>query len=481
MLYGSRGTFIALLTVFNSIFAPLFSSAVADVTCFRDVFYHASNVTVQYSYDVCESFYGSTIFQTCLRTTPRAVPLAFTPSFNYSNLCTSRILTLYVPVFIQSQLINTFTGPLVDVVLALLFHFSPSVLKDTLRGVTPPFFLSRNDRELLCLQEMKQKTKKEQEAELDFQENKLRIAAAGVTLARIPVFWSKKKERVPDTAEQAERKRLDAIVNRKAKFFNADKVLVAATNGLIVIMTFGCVAPLLTFVMTFSMCLQSLYLEFQVSTLVTSERAAAAKESTAKEDGKVHRLPPLTLRCMETLIELRRDQLALGGVICIVLLPCICVLSSLYSVFEQPAGWVTTYAFIRGTTPSVIMLVVWNAILLYFRRLLAFDDIEPESAPSGADGCSSTGAAAFTSSTEEAFDFDASEDFLGIGALEKDAAAMNDHGIQDIEWAVHLFSGIFLGVFLWDSGSSSVGIPMILFPTLVTIGLSLRALGQKDG
>ena len=36
-----------------------------------------------------------------------------------------------------------------------------------------------------------------------------------------------------------------------------------------------------------------------------------------------------------------------------------------------------------------------------------------------------------------------SADFLGIGALEKDAAAMNDHGIQDIEWAVHLFSGIF--------------------------------------
>ena len=33
-LYGSRGTFLALLLIFNNIFAPLFSSAVADVTCF---------------------------------------------------------------------------------------------------------------------------------------------------------------------------------------------------------------------------------------------------------------------------------------------------------------------------------------------------------------------------------------------------------------------------------------------------------------
>lgn len=489
--------------MFNSIFAPLFSSAVADVSCFRDVFYHAEEVAAQYSYDVCESLYGSTITQTCLRTIPKVMALSFTPSFNYGYLCTSRILTLYVPVFIQSQLISSFTGPLVDAVKVFLFRFAPTVfgIKDALRGMTPPFFLSRKDRELLCLAALKRKDKKEQEAELDYQENKLRIAVAGTTLVRVPKFWSKKKDRVQDTEEELEQKRLDAIVNRQAKLFDADKVLVAATNGLIVIMTFGMVAPLLTFVMTFSMCLQSLYLEFQVSTMVKLEghqkrdSGKGGKYTDFQDDpnqAHEHKLPPITLRCMETLVELRRDQLALGSVMIFVLLPCICVLSTLYSVFEQPAGWVTTYAFIRGTAPSVVMLVVWNAILLYFRHLLADDgrvDDDPE-----LDDKQNQNAAVTVNSVARAskqdqdqtttedqaqFDFDANDLFLGLGELEKDAAAMNDNGVQDVEWAIQLFSGIFLGVFLWDSCGMACGVPMVVLPTVVTMAISLRSLGRK--
>ena len=497
--------------MFNSIFAPLFSSAVADVACFRDVFYHADDVAAQYSYDVCESNYGSTITQTCLRTIPKVMTLSFTPSFNYGYLCTSRILTLYVPVFIQSQLISSFTGPLVDAVKVILFRLAPTAfgIKDALRGMTPPFFLSRKDRELLCLAALKRKDKKEQEAELDYQENKLRIAAAGTTIVRIPKFWTKKKDRLPDTEEELEQKRLDAIVNRQAKLFDADKVLVAATNGLIVIMTFGMVAPLLTFVMIFSMCLQSLYLEFQVSTMVKLE--GHQKRDSGKGDfqpdpnqAHEHKLPPITLRCMETLVELRRDQLALGSIMIFVLLPCICVLSTLYSVFEQPAGWVTTYAFIRGTAPSVVMLVVWNAILLYFRHLLADDgrvddktelgDKQNQNAAVTVASSNSVVASAKQdqdrTTTEQAqaqaqaqfdydFDFDTNDLFLGLGELEKDAAAMNDNGVQDVEWAIQLFSGIFLGVFLWDSCGMACGVPMVVLPNVVTVVISLRSLGRK--
>jgi hypothetical protein len=64
---------------------------------------------------------------------------------------------------------------------------------------------------------------------------------------------------------------------------------------------------------------------------------------------------------------------------------------------------------------------------------------------------------------------------LGLGELEKDAAAMNDNGVRDIEWAIQLFSGIFLGVFLWDSMGLAVGAPMVVFPTVVTIYLSLSS------
>ena len=54
-VYGSRGTFLALLLVYNNIFAPLFASAVADVNCFRDFVYHASTVAISYFYEKCES------------------------------------------------------------------------------------------------------------------------------------------------------------------------------------------------------------------------------------------------------------------------------------------------------------------------------------------------------------------------------------------------------------------------------------------
>ena len=222
-------------------------------------------------------------------------------------------------------------------------------------------------------------------------------------------------------------------------------------------------------------------------------------------------------------MELRRDQLSVGALIIFVLLPCICVLSRLYSVFEQPAGWVTTYAFIRGTTPSIIMLLVWNVILLYFRHLLADDGRIDTKSNSNSNNNDDTGigvgvgahlynASGSVNQEEHVhvtplnsvaadnnnkqgqvngrasehdqidsdsdfsdFDFDSSEEFLGLGELEKDAAAMNDNGVRDIEWAIQLFSGIFLGVFLWDSMGLAVGVPMVAFPTVVTISLSLSS------
>jgi len=137
------------------------------------------------------------------------------------------------------------------------------------------------------------------------------------------------------------------------------------------------------------------------------------------------------------------------------------------------------------------MLIVWNAILLYFRHLLADDgrvDDDPELSDTHNQNAAVTVASASKKEKDQAtteeqaqIDFDANDLFLGLGQLEKDAAAMNDNGVQDVEWAIQLFSGIFLGVFLWDSCGMACGVPMVVFPTVVTIVMSLRSLGRKKG
>ena len=734
-IYGSRGIFLALLLIFNNIFAPLFASAVADVNCFKDYIYAASAVSFSYFYQKCESFYGSTAFPTCLRNVDVEVPLSFTPAFEYSYLCTSHILTSYVPVFIQSALISTFTNPLLDLALLLAYRLWPAklplglgVVKTALRGVVSPYFLSRRDREANLVAkrvaEAKAKTVLEQDErerlytlplvglrvpfsligrktrsevaekmradeKLDEEQHKLRLPVLG----RIPIFWAPRKpiltdeERAARAAKDEERRVQEAKENRKPKFVNADSFLISATSNIIVGLTFGMVAPLLAFVQLASVCFSSLYLEFKVDQFVRHEMDEAEQDEASAASWAVahHLIPANTKRCLEILVELRRQLVQVIGALLVVFVPVV-VLSAKYNVYSYPAAWVTTFSFVRGTVPAVIMLVVWNLALAFLRYVfftfdegneegkeedgdmkdvraqalgegqgqgvvsansssssssnnnnnnkgegegegkgdsggsirshrlgevllaraaslyaappsqrrppgtpkgeseesdkdmdkdkdkdkgefarlppfvvLAFDETESVAASSSGlalrvvfkkddvqallkkkdKGFSSqvlealpvdSGgfARAWASvsvcdsvSTRTATDTEAGAEaeaeagadgdeekeeekdelvraleelgslgeFYGVAELEKDAAAMNPHGVEDVEWAIHLFSSIFLGAFLWDclggelgwKAAAPVAVVMLVFPSVVTIILSLRSLCYKKG
>ena len=617
--------------------------------------------------------FGSSVFQTCLRNTKVQVPLLFTPSFDYSYLCTSHILTSYVPVYIQSALISTFTAPLVDVALLLLYKSWPAKLpcglgsiKATLRGMVPPFFLSRAEREanleakraaeaasataaelddrdrkltlplvglrvpfaLLCKSTRAEaEEKKRLQDEKDERDHKLRLPL--LSCIRIHKFWASRRpplseeQKAAKAAEEEQKKVQDAIENRKPKFVNADAFLTSSTNSIIVGLTFGMVAPLLAVVQIASICFSSLYLEFKIVQFVRREVSSPEDEG----DGEVapHTtigvIPPKTLACLQTLVKLRLQLVKLGAALLSVLVPVV-VLASQFNVYASPAGWVTTFSFVHGAAPAAIMLVVWNAVLLWFRfvffssnhaasgeessehavaarqssaapalgkkarglgevklasgavlfatppssrrprggngagsedevicrlppgYVLAFDQSEEEagegegeagrlavrvliekkvvaalvrkerkssaaaaleSLPVDSSGLvhawTSLPAAAATATvataaatspiiSREFAAFGGDADFFSVAELERDAAGINPHGVEDIEWAIHLFSGIFCGVFLWDSfgvdsgwkAGAQVAIIMIVLPSalsLVQPYLLRRAAVQK--
>jgi len=520
-LYGSRGTFNALLLIFNNIFAPLFASAVADVNCFSNAIYQAAPVTISYYYEVCESFYGGAMFQTCLRNTKVQVPLTYAPSFSYSYLCTSHIVTSYVPVFVQSLLIAAFSAPLTELVLLAVYRCLPvASLRSTLRGLVSPFYLSRADRAEMCLAKRAKEQKALELLQKDEEEGKYTIPYLGF---RIPAFWKTRSDKANDEAEKDKDKaQIQQRVeeSREPKLFNADAFLTSATNSVIICATFGAVAPLLAVVQVASVCLASMYLEFKVDCLVRSTAAAC------KEGAEAVTVPPQTLACLRVLVDLRRQLLTLGAAQLLLLAPFI-AFSIKYSVFSAPEAWVTTYSFVHGTMPATVMLVLWNLLLLYFRWIFYSDEgveekdgsggeardargiiaIEHQTSTALAAGSGPTAASTDTHSPEKdqlnephkdqdalpvaasdainaAADIHVPEsatDFMGLGELERDAASMNAHGIEDIEWAIHLFAGLFLGAFVWDSAGGQVGwreglalaVVMLVVPSVLSLVQSL--------
>ena len=97
-----RARLKVLILLMNSIIAPLFVLAVSGPSCFRDLFFLPPTLSSSYSYEECVAFSLSSVtvcdeFETVVSTTD-----PFHPPFNYNNLCTSNVITAYVPVYIYT-------------------------------------------------------------------------------------------------------------------------------------------------------------------------------------------------------------------------------------------------------------------------------------------------------------------------------------------------------------------------------------------
>lgn len=509
-LYGSASTYLALLLIFNSVFAPLFSSAVAHVTCFKNVFYAAAPVFVSYSYETCEAYYGSYWWQACLRDKAVVTRFSYTPSFNYTYKCSSNILTLYVPVFIQQFLISTFTGPLLELFKWALFTYVPvAAIKAALLEQVSPLLLPRAARVERCRKARADKAAAADRVARDRKEHKLTLAVLPVLgAARIPVFWKRQGDVGAETEAQRAKRLQDEADNRKPVFFSGDSLLNGITNMIIVLLTFGLVAPLLGLVVVFVLVFQTTLLEATVAAFLrrevraederkaemepalqtevgmememereretgreTSEGAASVVGRAALET----RARAAVTACLHALAHMRRLVLLLGAVVAVGVLPVVTVISATFSGLAYPEGWVTTVAYVGGQVPAVVLLVVWAAALGAFRGLLhwngrarhgqasgagagAEQEVGPKvkTLPSG-DDAGATGEPPGDTSTAHDATHDAALDSLDLAALALDSQTVTDDALHSIASVVQALSGLFLCVFLMDIMGATAG------------------------
>ena len=516
-LYGSSSTFLALLLIFNSVFAPLFSSAVADVTCFKNVFYAPDPVFVSYSYDTCEAFYGSYWWQACLRDKAVVTRFAYTPSFNYTYRCSSTILTLYVPVFIQQFLIATFTGPLLEVLKWALFTHAPmAAVRQVLLGQVSPFLLSRAARAERCLKARADKAAAAERAMRDKQDHRLTLAVLPLVGAlRLPMFWKKSPDKKVasadvETAERRASRLQDESDNRKPAFFSGDALLNSIINMVIVLLTFGLVAPLLGVVVVFVLVFQTVLLEATMAAFLRREvEAVEAEKETEKEKEEKKKkkegegeeeteenearaavddqTSPVIVRvrdraavtgCLHALAHMRRLVLLLGAVVTCVVLPVVVVLSVRFSGLAYPGGWVTTVAYVGGATPAAVLLAVWMAALGAFRGLLYWNGRAghvhlPHPSPDASESAdralptiktlssghddARAGDEDVGASLDAAAYEAASDDALGLVALARDSRAVSDTALHSIAAVMQALSGVFLCFFLMDIMGAAVG------------------------
>lgn len=510
-LYGSSSTFLALLLIFNSVFAPLFSSAVADVTCFKNVFFAADPVSVSYSYNTCEAYYGSYWWQACLRDKAVVTQFSYTPAFSYTYKCSSTILTLYTPVFIQQFLISTFTGPLLDVLKWILFarlsdpsgaegaegHWLATTLRAALLGLVSPFLLPRAAREERCLKARKDKAAQAERAARDRQDHKVTIFARLPVLGalRMPVFWKSQAAETVETEEQRVGRLQDEADNRPPAFFSGDALLNSVVNQVIVMLTFGLVAPLLALVITFLLVFQLMLLEGTIAAFWQREC-----ESAACTDHSFNTDVDATVKgCLRSLTHIRRFVMLLGAAVVLGGLPIVTGLSARYSTLSYPEGWVTTVAYVGGVTPAGVLLGAWMAVLGLFRFLLAWNGrtghsigVPHEAVVVGGKALPLEASAASGNTCETAataddghvpsraafdFDFDAADDFLGPASLMRDAQSVSDDALHSIAPIVLLLAGIFICVFLWDIMGAAVGwrsaLPVALLAALLPLALGV--------
>lgn len=131
------------MLVFNSIVAPWFATAFTDSSCFKEVFVNTESISSSYSLTFClesiEEDYGGTIHTVCTHYDTVYYSTDFTPTFIYYYTCGTKLLTLYIPVFIYTYAILFIVSSILYVILSFFpARLIPSFIFRRIDGILRP-------------------------------------------------------------------------------------------------------------------------------------------------------------------------------------------------------------------------------------------------------------------------------------------------------------------------------------------------------
>ncbi len=131
------------MLVFNSILAPCFATAFTDSSCFAEVFVNTETITSSYTLTSCiESYqesYGAVISTVCTHYDTVVYTTEFTPTFIYYYTCTTKLLMLYIPVFIYTYTILFIASTMIYVNFIFFpASYIPSIILHRIDGVLRP-------------------------------------------------------------------------------------------------------------------------------------------------------------------------------------------------------------------------------------------------------------------------------------------------------------------------------------------------------
>jgi hypothetical protein len=134
------------LVLINNIIIPVIAILILLPDCFYNAFFAASNVDSSYTYVNCETYMGGTTTVDGYQCAPAVQSTSYSPPFNYSFQCSSKLIINYIPVYIIMFICIGILGPVFHLVTKLLFdycfkHYPTSCITGALGYTIPPNLL----------------------------------------------------------------------------------------------------------------------------------------------------------------------------------------------------------------------------------------------------------------------------------------------------------------------------------------------------
>jgi hypothetical protein len=111
------------LVLINNIIIPVIAILILLPDCFYNAFFAASDVESSYEYVNCETYAGGPTVDglDCISAVENT---SYSPPFNYSFQCSSKLIINYIPVYIIMFICIGILGPVFHIITKLLFDYS---------------------------------------------------------------------------------------------------------------------------------------------------------------------------------------------------------------------------------------------------------------------------------------------------------------------------------------------------------------------
>lgn len=139
----SKAKLHTLMLIVNTLVAPCLATALADSSCFSELFTGSGMICSSYSFRACleadQELVDSVYKTVCSHYETPSFVVEFSPAFTYNYSCGAEILMAYIPVFIYSYVMLAVGAPLLYYLLSIVpARFIPSILLRNIDCVLRP-------------------------------------------------------------------------------------------------------------------------------------------------------------------------------------------------------------------------------------------------------------------------------------------------------------------------------------------------------